>query len=337
MINTVEEAIGQVRHIQLDSQHSPHEIAHMILGGGQSQSIFNISTGAHQRALEFLCKETSAIPDYPIAGGIIHEDSGGRPFFVNGNESFPVSIRENELLGTLAVSGVHFESTPVFTNQHRERTLAEVAETAMQTYRTSQAEPGWSLMLFSTYPGATKEWKNESGENMSVEKILAPAIQRPYGEGSCMGTHLIEGVAYAVARFCFEEDVEPSQLEDIWKSSFEYLTKAIALMAMNQQEDGSIDRCWYRERKLPRGRKEWKEKTKDLLSRRYHPARAIVYPTGHCLDAISPLGMFLTSDKDWIYRACYVTAKTIQDDWIPLAAQIPALTHAVHALKVLGE
>ena len=337
MINTVEEAIGQLRHIQVDSQHSPHDIVHMILGGGLSQSIFNISTGAHQRAIEFLCKETGNIRDYPIGGGIIHEDGKGRPHFVAGTESFPVDSRQNEILGTLTVAGVHLESTPVTTNHGRERMLADLAESSQQKFRISATEPSWSLMLFSAYPGPTKEWTNEDGESISVEKILRSAIVWPYGEGACMGTHLIEGVAHAVSKFCLEEDIEPSLLEGTWKDAFEYVGKAIRLMEMNQKEDGSIDRRWFGERKMPHGKKEWKEKAKDLFSRRYHPAKAIVYPTGHCLDALSPLGMFLAAEREWMYRACYVTAKTIQDEWIPLASEISTLSHAVHALKLLGE
>jgi hypothetical protein len=337
MINTVEEAIGQLRHIQLDSQHSPHDIVHMILGGGLSQSVFNISTGVHQRAVEFLCKETGNIRDYPVDSGIIHEDAKGRPYFVKGTESFAVDSRPNEILAMLTVAGVHLESTSAITNRGRERMLADLAETAQQKFRISLEEPGWSLMLFSTYPGPTKEWTNDDGEICSVEKILRNAIARQFGDGACMGTHVIEGVAHAVSKFCLEEDVEPSMLEGTWKDAHEYLSKAIRLIEMNQKEDGSIDRRWYGERKIPHGKKEWKEKAKDVFSRRYHPAKAIVYPTGHCLDALSPLGMFLAPEREWMYRACYVTAKMIQDEWIPLASEIPALSHAVHALKILGD
>jgi hypothetical protein len=45
--------------------------------------------------------------------------------------------------------------------------------------------------------------------------------------------------------------------------------------------------------------------------------------------------MFLT-DREWIDSATYLTADTIESRWIPLARQISTLTHAIHALKLLG-
>jgi hypothetical protein len=336
MINTLEEAIAQIRHIQLDSQYSPREIAQMILAGGSSQSLFNLTTGSHERALQFLCTGTSNTPNYPIPAGIIHEDEKGRPYFVKGTPAFPASIELNEIAGLLAVAGIHFETTPVVTNHGKERTLADIATTAMNTYRHSSDEPSWCLMLFSVFPGVTKQWHNEDGELMSVDAILPFLLKRNYGEGACLGLHAIEGISFAISRFCLEQDVEPVQLEGVWKEAWDYIDGAMRLMEKNQKDDGSIDRCWFREKSMPKGKRQWAEKARDVLTRRYSEPKAIVYPTGHCLDAISPLAMFVASDRPWIYNACFITAKTIQDQWIPLTHEIFALTHAVHALKLLG-
>ena len=336
MINTLEEAIGQIRHIQLDSQYPPRAIAQMILAGGSSQSLFNLTTGAHERALQFLCTGTPNTLNYPVAGGIIHEDEKGRPYFVKGTPIFPASIQRNEISGLLAVAGIHFETTSVMTNRGNEQTLAEIARTAMETYSHSSDEASWSLMLFSVFPGVTKQWHNERGELHSVDTILPLLLKRNYGEGACLGTHAIEAISFAISRFCLEQDVEPAQLEGVWKEAWDYVDGAMRLMEKNQKDDGSIDRCWFREKTMPQGKRQWAEKARDVLIRRYSEPKAIVYPTGHCLDAISPLAMFVTPDRPWIYNACFITAKTIQDQWIPLTNEIPAVTHAVHALKLLG-
>jgi hypothetical protein len=107
------------------------------------------------------------------------------------------------------------------------------------------------------------------------------------------------------------------------------------LMKRNQKDDGSIDRCWFREKTFPRNGMEWKQKAADLLSRRKSPNLAIVYPTGHCLDAISPLAMFLAPEQDWLASATYIVAQTIEMQWIHIGREISAVTHSIHALKHL--
>jgi len=335
MINTVDEAISQIRHIQLDSEHSPEQILRMILAGGASQSLFNIGRGIHQPALEFLCRETRAIPHYPVPGGIVRDDEKGRPYFSAGTKKFRANEHQNEFLGTLAASGIYF-GTPVTTEQGREFTLADLAVTAMQTYSDSTEEPGWSLMLFSIHPGVTLDWTNERGEIWNTERILRCACRLPFGAGSCFGTHVIEGVAFAVSRYCLEQDCEPNQLEGVWLEAYDYVIRAARWMGKNQKDDGSIPRSWFREKTLPRNTNELRETVKDIVWRRFRPAKAIVYPTGHCLDALSPLSMFLVPAHPWIHAACYITADTIQSQWPRVGSELCAVTHAVHALKLLG-
>ena len=121
MIHTIEETITRLRQIQLDSEHSPEQILHMILAGGTSQSIYNIQQGIHQSAPEFLCRETGNIRNYPIAGGIIHRDQNG-PYFIRGTPHFPVDQHSNQFLGTLAVAGVNFKGTRIWTDRGAEGT-----------------------------------------------------------------------------------------------------------------------------------------------------------------------------------------------------------------------
>ncbi|HEY4491355.1 MAG TPA: hypothetical protein VI958_05110 [Acidobacteriota bacterium] len=328
MINTIEEAIGKLRYIQLDSDFTPQQILHMVLAGGASQTLLNLHTQAYQSAVEFLCTATASMPDYSIRGGLIKEDEAG-PFFVGE--------RPNEFLGTLAAAGIHFDTVGIVTDKGNSGTLSDLVKVAMRKTIAPEHEPGWSLMLFSVYPGATKEWTDDRGEMQSVEKILKNACNRRFGSGVCFGSHLLEGIAFAVSRYCMEQDVEPAQLDGVWRRGFDYSQTAMRLIRRNLLEDGSINRCWFKEKSYPRTGQEWKEKWKDLTSRHFRPAYAIIKPTGHLLDAISPLSMFLGSDKDWIYSALYVTAQTIENHWIEIASNVSALAHAIHALKVLGE
>lgn len=337
MIHTIEEAISRLRYVQLDSEFAPGDIVHMILAGGSSQRLYNVFRGEFEPAVEFLCRHTREIASYPIPGGVIREEHG-RPFFSKGTgRGFRANERPNEFLGMLAAAGVHLQSTGIVTDRGTEGTLADMADAAIESYALSEEEQSWSLMLFSVYPGVTSEWNNDRGDFQSVERILQAVLALPYGTGSCFGTHMVEGVAFAVSRYCLERDLEPSQLEGTWKQAYEKVAGAIALMKRNQMDDGSIDRCWFRSKSIPRGSREWAEKLKDLVSRRQAPHKAVVYPTGHCLDAISPLALFMSSDQEWLAGATYIVAQTIEMQWIQIGREISPLTHAIHALKMIGE
>lgn len=335
MIHTIEEAISRLRYVQLDSEFSPSEIVHMILAGGSSQPLYNVHGGAFEPAIEFLCQHTREIATYPIPGGVVREENGKPVFSKGAGRNFRANDRPNEFLGILASAGIHLQSTDIVTDRGTRGTLADMADAAMQSYQLSADEQSWSLMLFSVHPGVTKGWKNERGEFISVDRILQSALLTPYGAGACFGTHLIEGISFAVSRFCLEQDVEPSQLTGTWKQAYEKVAGAIALMKRNQKDDGSIDRCWFREKAFPRTGSEWKQKLADLLARRQAPNLAIVYPTGHCLDAISSLAMFLAPEQDWLASATYIVAQTIEMQWIHIGREISAITHTIHALKHL--
>jgi|GEM_PF-2932326 len=321
IIHTSEQAISRLPQIQLDSSFSLRDIVHMILAGGPAQTLYNLSSGTHQRAVEFLCRES----------GAIHEDSRGRPVFSIDIQSG----RLNETMGVLAVSDVHFPSTSVITTSGTEGTLEDVADAAMKNFANSSHENSWSLMLFSVCPGVKQEWLNDSGETVSVEKILNEECSIEYGKGACSGTHRLEGIAFAVRRFCLEQDAEPSQLEGIWATAYDYVQGAIRRIRENQREDGSIRRCWFGQKSLRFGSNEWRERLADLTALRLHPEEALVYSTGHCLDAISPIIELFPTDREWVDRACYILGQTIETGWTAIGRKIAALTHAIHALKSL--
>jgi hypothetical protein len=336
MIHTIEEAISRLRYIQLDSDFPPNQIVHMILAGGHSQPLYDVLEGRFVSAVEFLCTRTRELSSYPINGGVIKEDSAG-PFFSKGTRLFPANEKLNEFLGILAVAGLRFDTVRIVTEKGTTGALSDLADAAMQRFELKGDEESWSLMLFSIYPGVTSEWRNGKGEIQSVEKILEAALKRGYGEGTCFGTHLIEGISFAISRYCLEQDIEPSQLKGIWEQAYSYVMGAVNRMKQNQKDDGSIDRSWFRKGKFPLSALEWKEKLTDVSSGRIAPARAIVYPTGHALDALSSLALFLSSEKEWIASASYIVAQTIETQWVPLAKDVNALTHAIHALKLIGD
>ncbi|MCI0412540.1 hypothetical protein L0222_07025 [bacterium] len=318
IIHTSENAISRLPQVQLDSSFPPRDIVHMILAGGPSQTLYNLSSGERQRAVDFLCREA----------GVIEEDAHG-PYFAMDRPD-----RLNESLGVFAVSGVHFKGTPIVTTRGTEGTLEDLADSAKRTFQSDHREKSWSLMLFSTYPGITSEWVNEKGELLSVERILQSECAKKYGNGHCFGTHRLEGISFALRRFCLEEDVEPSHLNGAWLDAYQYIQEAVHLIKKSQRDDGSLQRCWFRKQSLPVTPLEWRETLKEVGSFKKRD-ESLVYATGHCLDAISSLAEFLPDDHEWMQNACYILAQTIETHWTAIGRKIGPLTHAIHALKLL--
>ena len=320
IIHTSEIAISRLPQVQLDSAFLLRDIVHMVLAGGPSQTLYNLSTGMHQRALEYLCHD---------AEGAILEDMRGRPYFKMG-----LGDRLHEWLGVFAVAGVHFGHTPIRTLSGQEGTLEDLADAAAKSFKNDSLEKSWCLMLFSIQPGVTSEWFNDKGELQSVERILKAETAMPYGNGCCFGTHRLEGIAFVIRRFCLENDLEPSQLNGVWLEAYEYLQGAIRLIKRNQRDDGSLQRSWFRKASFPTAPLELREAFKDVVSFNQRDS-ALVYSTGHCLDSISPIAEFLPDEQEWMQRACYILAQTIEAHWTSVGRNIGPLTHAIHALKLL--
>ncbi len=320
IIHTSEIAISRLPQVQLDSAFPLRDIVHMVLAGGPSQTLYNLSTGMHQRALEYLCCD---------ADGAILEDVRGRPYF-----SADRADRLHESLGVFAVAGVHFERTPIMTSNGQEGTMGDLVEAAAKSFKQDSREKSWCLMLFSIHPGVTAEWLNDKGELQSVERILKAESASPYGNGCCFGTHRLEGIAFAIRRFCLENDLEPSQLKSVWLEGYEYLQGATQLIKRNQRDDGSLQRSWFRKAPFPTDLLELREVFKDVAPFQQRDT-AVVYATGHCLDAISPIAEFLPDEQEWMQRACYILAQTIEASWTSVGRNIGPLTHAIHALKLL--
>ena len=317
IIHTSENAISRLPQVQLDSSFPARDVVHMILAGGPTQTLYNLSTGERQRAVDFLCREA----------GVIEEDTQGVRFQMD-------TERLNESLGVFAVSGVHFRGTPIVTTRGNEGTLEDLADSAKKSFQDDPREKSWSLMLFSVYPGLTSEWVNEKGEMQSVERILQAECAKKYGKGHCFGTHRLEGISFAVRRFCLEQDVEPSQLEGVWLEAYQYILGAVESIKKTQRDDGSLQRCWFRKQTFPATPLEWRETLKQVGSFKRRD-ESLVYATGHCLDSISSLAEFLRDDHEWMQNACYILAQTIETRWTAIGRKIGPLTHAIHALKLL--
>jgi hypothetical protein len=336
MIHYVDKAIDLVKELKLTTNHHPWEIQHGILANGVDYKISD-PWGNKVNALDFLLRGTN-VEWYPVPGGIVLEDENGYPYFIEKERGLEADIHLNLFLGEFSTIGLDLDSTTVLTNLGNEYPLRKALERAMlytnpSKWKENKEEPTWVITAFSRYlPQGL--WKNVKGEEVGLEDIVAYANALEIGFGSCMGTHVMEGVATAVINYTKKTGLSPDEFRSPWHQAHQRLKLAISLVREHQRKDGSIPRLWFKSDLMPRNLKEVKLALEQLVGVAFLKPREILYPTGHTLDWLVPYLSTKILSQDWVVRAVEVTAQTIVEHFDKLSREVSPLTHAVHALKL---
>lgn len=332
----IDKAIDLVKELKLTTNHHPWEIQHGILANGTDYKISD-PWGNEINALDFLLHGTN-VDWYPVPGGIVREDENGYPYFIQKERGVEADIHLNLFLGEFSSLGLDLDSITVITNLRNEYPLRKVLERAMiytlpSELRESKEEPTWTLTSFSKYvPEWT--WKNVREEEVKLENIVRYANELDMGFGSCMGTHVMEGIATALANYMKRTELPPSKFQGSWREAYQKLELAIHHLKKNQREDGSIPRLWFKSDFIPRNLREIKLMAEQLFGTKFKKPREILYSTGHTLDWLVPYLPTKMLSEDWVVKAVEITARTIVEHFDKLAEEVSPLTHAAHALKV---
>jgi hypothetical protein len=336
MITYIDKAIDLVKELKLTTNHHPWEIQHGILANGVHYKISD-PWGNEINALDFLLRGTN-VEWYPIPGGIVREDENGYPYFIEKEKGLEADIHLNLFLGEFSTVGVDLDSTTVVTNLGNEYPLRKALDRAMlytfpSKWREIKEEPTWALTSFSRYlPHGS--WKNIKGEEVSLEDILAYANELETGFGSCMGTHVMEGITTAVINYMEKTELPPAKFKNPWQEAYQKIERAISLVRENQRKDGSIPRLWFKLDRMPRNLREVKLGVEQLLGITFLKPREILYTTGHTLEWLVPYLSAKALSQDWVVRAVEITAQTIVEHFDKLSKEVSPLTHSAHALKV---
>ncbi|MBI2486215.1 MAG: hypothetical protein HYW01_04500 [Deltaproteobacteria bacterium] len=336
MIPNINKAIDLVKELKLTTSHHPWEIQHGILANGIDYKISD-PRGKEVNALDFLLHGTNT-EWYPIPGGIVREDENGYPYFIEKEKGLEADIHLNLFLGEFSTIGVNLDSTTVLTNLGNEYPLRKALERAMlytspPKWKENKEEPTWALTTFSRYLRQSS-WKNIKGEEVSLESILSFANELEIGFGSCMGTHVMEGIATAVINYIRKTGIPPDKFKSPWQEAYQKLELGISRVKEHQRKDGSIPRLWFKANLIPRNLREVKLALEQLIGITFLKPREILYPTGHTLDWLVPYLPAKILSQDWVVRAVEITAQTIVKHFNKLSKEVSPLTHAAHALKV---
>jgi hypothetical protein len=70
-------------------------------------------------------------------------------------------------------------------------TLSEPFNTILQRFELGADEPEWTILSIAYYLPPAKSWTNRWGTSFSMDDLAAELLKRPYGQGTCSGTHTL--------------------------------------------------------------------------------------------------------------------------------------------------
>ncbi|MER3445823.1 MAG: hypothetical protein C4291_02835 [Candidatus Dadabacteria bacterium] len=112
---------------------------------------------------------------------------------------------------------------------------------------------------------------------------MAYANELEIGFGSCMGTHVMEGLATAIINYMKKTGLSPDEFRSPWHQAHQKLELAISLVREHQRKDGSIPRLWFKSDPMPRNLKA------DHLSELWiHTNNSCNLQCAHCLVSSAP-------------------------------------------------
>ncbi len=120
----------------------------------------------------------------------------------------------------------------------RSGTLADVVRDEAKRYHQT-TEPEWIACGLSRYL-VNPRWENQFGQAMSIESLAVALMERPYGAGACLGTHVPNALATILNVHETTPVVSPACVEAIRARLKAYS----AHLTGRQAEDGSWSADW---------------------------------------------------------------------------------------------
>jgi hypothetical protein len=133
------------------------------------------------------------------------------------------------------------EDYPLHVSDKRQ-TIATLVDHEQQTCETG-GEQTFKLIGIAHYRGTHVSWKNEHGEQWSIERLLREELKAPVSsrEATCGGSHRVFAMHYAAEL----RSRESQQLTGVWleaaKRTKYYQSRAFKL----QNADGSFSTAWF--------------------------------------------------------------------------------------------
>lgn len=280
--------------------HSPWGIMHVLIAYGVDTEV--IGNGRKINAIGWLCWNGSC--------------RGQQLFYTQGKKLQTrlgpgVQGHDGQFLAMMAQSRV--KTTYPMRVDGQDFTIADLIEHEKLTCQ-SGTELTFKLIGLAHYLDSTATWKNESGDNWSIPRLIKEELAQSVVNGACGGTHRMMGFTYAVRK----REKENKPVDGQWQRAKKYLDDYFDYTFYLQNEDGSFSTDFFR------GRNGYGD-----INRR-------IETTGHILEwFVASLSDEQLRDPRVIKSVTYLTKLMLDNknyEW-----EIGPKGHALHGLAIYSE
>ena len=283
--------------------HGPWEIMHSVVSFGVNAMVEQDGPGGRPiTAIGWLCFNRPArglTLFTPQRDGFVTRQGPG------------MQGHEGQLLAILAQAKLQ-RDYPLQVGD-REFSIADLIEFEKRTCRP-HAEHTFKLIGLAHYLDANDKWKNDLGQDWSIERLVKEELSQPIRGAACGGSHRLYGLAYAVQRR--RKAGEP--IDGVFAKTEKYIRDYHRYTFSLQNSDGSFSTRWF-EGRGDSGDTDRKMKT-----------------TGHILEFMLYTLPDSQVENPQITRAASFLTDLLQQNASRRWENGP-LGHAVHALALYGQ
>ena len=156
------------------------------------------------------------------------------------NVSFSAESHRDHCLAALGELGVPSDS-PV-TVGDEVLSLADALRDSVANFHLGQAEIEWTALAYTLYLPPRKAWRNRFGEQYTFDALAGELLDRPLGQGSCAGTHVLYAVAI-LARVDREFDLLSPPVRGRVRA---WLERCLSEAIRTQAANGTWSWDWHR-------------------------------------------------------------------------------------------
>lgn len=209
------------------AQRSPWSIMHAIVGFGVDTRLDN--AGENVSAIGWLCWNQPC--------------QGLRLFHMQGDQIVsPIAAgyqgHEGQFLHIMALSRVPKDYG--LRIDGRDLTIEDLVRSEQRTCR-SGTELTFKLLALVHYLGSDATWRNDRGEEWSIERLIKEELAQTVTGAACGGTHRLMGLGYAVRKR--QERGEP--MTGQWALAKKSVEDHAAVGFRMQNADGSFSSNWF--------------------------------------------------------------------------------------------
>lgn len=223
------------------------------------------------------------------------------------------SYHQNDLLATLAETGVTVQ-TPLVT-RNGASTVGALLQDTMRDFHLNQQEYEWSTISYARYLFPRQGWRNQYGERMDLDGIVAELIEPPLHFGPCNGLHRLEAMA-VLYRADEQAQAIPPQLR---QRMLRHMGRVSSLLIAAQSPAGYWTRQW------PTGAAAADDAQASMLDR--------ILVTGHHLEWLALAPENVQPPRETIVRAAQWLVRAMEEEDPERVLQYYGpYTHAARAL-----